>query len=363
MLLGKRSLLCLLLSAFLFEAQAIAKEAEAHKQKPLIIAHRGASGYRPEHTLRAYELAIDLGADYIEPDLVSSKDGILIARHENEISGTTDVAEHPEFAARKTTKNIDGNKLTGWFTEDFSFAELKTLRAKERLPELRQRNTIYNGLYEIPSFQEIMDLVKRKNKEKQKRIGVYIEAKHPSYFRSLKLSPEKKIVEILEKNGYKNGEAPVFIQCFEVETLKQLHKSSSFKLIQLIEENSMPYDLVLAKDPRKVEDLLSPSGLSEIAKYAYGIGPSKNLILPRDKDANLLKATSLVSDAHKAGLAVHPWTFRNENSFLALDLRSSKKPEAAGEYGKALSEYKMFFALDVDGVFTENPDTAREALD
>jgi glycerophosphoryl diester phosphodiesterase len=341
----------------------IPAQAAAFDKKPLIIAHRGASGYRPEHTLAAYQLAIDMGADFIEPDLVSTKDGQLVARHENEISGTTDVADHSEFANRKTTKVIDGESKKGWFTEDFTLAELKTLRARERLPEIRQRNTIYNDHYPIPTFQEIIDLVKKEEVRLHRPIGIYPEAKHPSYFQSVKLPIEKPLLEILNKNGYVDQSAPIFIQCFETAALKQLHKQTKISLIQLIDDTGKPYDFVVNKDPRTFADLVKPAGLAEVATYAQGIGPSKDLIVPRDKEGRWQAHTNVVSDAHKVGLKVHPWTFRNENSFLPLELRSGKPkdPNNAGMYGDIFAEYKLFFDLGVDGVFSENPDTALEA--
>jgi glycerophosphoryl diester phosphodiesterase len=332
-------------------------------KKPLVIAHRGASGYRPEHTLAAYQLAIDMGADFIEPDLVSTKDGQLVARHENEISGTTDVADHSEFANRQKTKVIDGESKKGWFTEDFTLTELKTLHARERLPEIRQRNTIYNDHYTIPTFQEIIDLVKKEEGRLHRTIGIYPEAKHPSYFQSVGLPIEKPLLEILNKNGYVDQSAPIFIQCFETATLKQLHKQTKISLIQLIDDTGKPYDFVVNKDPRNFVDLVKPAGLAEVATYAQGIGPSKDLIVPRDKEGRWQAHTNVVSDAHKVGLKVHPWTFRNENSFLPLELRSGKSKDQnnAGMYGDIFAEYKLFFDLGVDGVFSENPDTALEA--
>lgn len=333
------------------------------KSKPLVIAHRGASGYRPEHTLAAYELAIDLGADFIEPDIVPTKDGALIARHENNITGTTDVANHKEFAARKSKKTIDGNQEEGWFTEDFTLSELKTLRAKERMPQLRQHNTIYDGRYQIPTFQEVIDLVKRKEKQLNRRIGIYPEVKHPSYFESISLSTENKIIDTLEKNGYVDHTEPVFIQCFEPSTLEKLKTKTKLRLIQLIDESGQPYDWTSRKDKRTCSDMVTPEGLSEIAKYADGIGPNKNLIFPRAKDGTIGKPSKLVENAHKAGLQVHPWTFRNENNFLPRNLRSGnqKSTESAALYGDALSEYKIFYEAGVDGVFSESPDTALEA--
>jgi glycerophosphoryl diester phosphodiesterase len=332
----------------------------APSKKPLIIAHRGASGYRPEHTLAAYDMAIDLGADYVEPDLCLTKDGVPVARHENDISGTTDVADHPEFAARRAKKVIDGDTVDGWFTEDFTLAELKTLRARDRMPKIRQRNTIYDGRYTIPTFQEIIDLVKRKTQEQHRRIGIYPESKHPSYFASINLDSPKVIIDTLQRNGYNKATDPIFLQCFEPGALKRVRKMTNLPLIQLIDDSGKPYDWVLQKDSRTFADMLTPAGLKEIAGYAQGIGPSKQLIVPRDSSNKLMKPTTLVADAHKAALQVHPWTFRNENSFLPADYRSSKNE---AEYGNAFAEYKLFFDQGVDAVFSESPDTAIEVRD
>ncbi|MBX9694777.1 MAG: glycerophosphodiester phosphodiesterase [Cyanobacteria bacterium] len=349
-----------LLTILALSASAPATKA-ADSDKTLVIAHRGASGYRPEHTLAAYRLAIELGADYIEPDLVPTKDGVLVARHENEISSTTNVAEHPEFKERYQSKEIDGSTVKGWFTEDFTLKELRTLRARERMPKLRQHNTAYNDSYLIPTFQEIIDVVKQENRKRNRQIGLYPEAKHPSYFAKIGLPTEAKLVDTLKQNGYVDRKAPVYIQCFEVECLKKLRKMTELSLVQLIDEKGQPYDWVCRKDPRTFPDMIKPENLAEIASYAQGIGPNKNLILPRDRDGKLLKPTDLVENAHKAGLVVHPWTFRNENEFLPADLRSNET--APGSYGNAKKEYRQFFDLHVDGVFSENPDTAREELE
>jgi glycerophosphoryl diester phosphodiesterase len=321
---------------------------------PLVIGHRGASGYRPEHTLASYRLAIEMGADYIEPDLVSTRDHMLVARHENDITGTTDVADHPEFADRKTTKTIDGVEHTGWFTEDFTLAELRTLRAVERLPDLRPTNTAFNGLYQIPTFQEVIDLAKRAG------VGIYPETKHPTYFDSIGLSLEEPLLATLRANGLDSRKAKVFIQSFETSNLKELHGKTRVPLVQLIDEVGAPYDLVAAGDPRTYADLVTPAGLAEIATYADGIGPSKNLIVPRDAAGNLLDPTSLVRDAHRAGLVVHPWTFRRENNFLPLDYRQGNpaSPEFIRAAGDLPAELRLFFRLGVDGVFSDNPDTA-----
>jgi glycerophosphoryl diester phosphodiesterase len=321
---------------------------------PLVIGHRGASGYRPEHTLGSYRLAIDMGADSIEPDLVSTRDHVLVARHENEIGGTTDVAAHPEFAARRTTKTIDGVDVTGWFTEDFTLAELRTLRAKERLPLLRPANTAFDGLYQVPTFQEVIDLAKRAG------VGIYPETKHPTYFDSIGLSLEEPLVAALNANGYRGRNAPVFVQSFEVANLKELNRLTRVPLVQLLDERGRPYDFVVAGDPRTYADLATPAGLAEIATYADGVGPNKNLIVPRDAAGNLQDPTDLVRDAHRAGLVVHPWTFRKENEFLPADFRQGNpaSPEFPRATGNAPAEFRLFFRLGVDGLFSDHPDTA-----
>ncbi|MDZ8088636.1 MAG: glycerophosphodiester phosphodiesterase [Nostoc sp. DedQUE12b] len=321
---------------------------------PIIIAHRGASGYRLEHTLAAYELAIALGADYIELDLVSTKDGILIARHENEISETTDVATHAEFAHLQTTKIIDGELKTGWFTEDFTLTELKTLRAKERIPQVRRhsppqasQNTTYDGLLEIPTLQEIINLVKVKSGEINRAIGIYPETKHPTYFQSIGLGLEAPLLATLTANGYQGANAPVFIQSFEVGNLQDLSTKTDLPLVQLLNNSGKPYDFVVSGCKRTYTDLVTASSLKEIAKYAQAIGIHKNLLVPRDNNGKLRSPTSLVIDAHAAGLLVHVWTFRNEDCFLPLDFQ-----------GNPQGEYELFFSLGVDGVFTDYPDTA-----
>jgi len=327
---------------------------------PLVIGHRGASGYRPEHTLASYELAIQLGADYIEPDLVSTRDGHLVARHENEISATTDVAAHPEFADRHTTKVIDGESLTGWFTEDFTLAELQTLRARERIPQLRPQNTTYDGRYPIPTFQEVIHLANRLSRETGRRIGIYPETKHPTYFQSIGLALEPPLVRCLTMGGLNRPGAKVFVQSFETANLRALNTQLRVPLIQLIAGSVAPYDLTATGDPRTYADLITPAGLAEIAQYADGIGPDKNRIVPRNDAGFLLEPTTLVDDAHQAGLLVHPYTFRNENTFLPADFRSSPDPAA---HGDAAAEYALFFDLGVDGLFSDHPDTAVAARD
>lgn len=331
------------------------------RAEPLVIGHRGASGYRPEHTLAAYRLAIDMGADYIEPDLVSTKDGVLVARHENEISGTTDVAGHPEFASLQKTKLIDGVSVTGWFTEDFTLAELKTLRARERLGALRTANTAFDGLYEIPTLQEVIDLAKAN------KVGIYPETKHPTYFDGIGLSLEEPLVETLNQNGYRGRNASVFIQSFETANLKQLNRMTNVPLVQLLDASGKPYDFVVSGDPRTYADLATVAGLAEIAGYADGVGPNKGLIVPRGSANRLLPPTELVKNAHAEKLEVHPWTFRCENNFLPEDFRqgNSAHPLYLGAPGNLPGELKLFYELGVDGLFTDNPDVAvavRETL-
>ncbi len=330
----------------------------AAKGEPIVIGHRGASGYRPEHTLAAYELAARMGADYVEPDLVSTKDGVLVARHENEISTTTDVADHPEFASRRRTKSIDGTPVTGWFTEDFTLRELKTLRAKERLPALRQRNTIYDGRYHVPTFKEIIKLTRRLSRELEREIGLYPETKHPTYFRSIGLPLERPLVRILRDYGLDRRRSKVFVQSFETGNLKALDRQIETPLVQLLGAKAgQPFDLVGSGDGRTYADLATSAGLRDIARYADGVGPSKDYIVPRDPAGNSLAPTSFVRDAHRAKLLVHPYTFRAENSFLPLELRRGSDP---AQYGDLFSEIGQFFDLGVDGVFTDNPDIGVE---
>lgn len=274
-----------------------------------LIAHRGASGYRPEHTLASYTLAIEQGADYIEPDLVLTKDGVLVARHENEIGGTTDVAAHPEFASRRTAKTIDGQRIEGWFTEDFTLAELKTLRARERIPKIRPQNTKYDGQFEVPTFDEVLALA-RKHK-----VGVYPETKHPTYFDGLGLTHDEPLLAAL-KPGDK-----VFIQSFEVDNLKRLRKKTTFPLVQLIDASS----------PQHV----TPAGIAAIAAYANAIGPNKTLLTP-----------AVIAEAHAKGLVVHAWTFRSEKEF---------GPDM-------VAELRGYLAMGLDGFFTDNPDVGRRVL-
>jgi len=329
--------------------------------EPLVIGHRGAAGYRPEHTLASYELAARMGADYVEPDLVITKDGVLVARHENEIGSTTDVASRPEFAGRKTTKTIDGVALTGWFVEDFTLVELKALRAKERIPQVRQHNTLYDGRYEVPTLQEVIDLTRRLRHELHRKIGIYPETKHPTYFRDIGKPLEPPLVKALRRNGLAGRRAKVFVQSFEISNLKALDRKIDAPLVQLLGgATARPFDVAKAGGTLTYGEMATPSGLRDVADYADGIGPPKGYIVPRDAAGASLAPTTFVDDAHQAALEVHPYTFRNENQFLPLELRSSADPN---EYGNALREYEQFYELGVDGLFSDNPDTAVAARD
>lgn len=323
---------------------------------PTIIGHRGASGYRPEHTFGSYNLALDLGADVVEAgDLVPTKDGHLVCRHEPEIGGTTDVAAHPEFADRKTTKVLDGVPTTGWFTEDFTLAELKTLRAVERIPANRPHNTLYNGRWEIPTFEEVLKWQDEQTRKRGKQVWIYPETKHPTYFRKLGLGLEERVAKLLRKYGKDNRNSPVILQSFEPSSIQKLNQLVDNPLVVLLSSaSSRPYDFVEAGDPRTVADLITPKGLREIAGYAQGIGPTLDLIIPKNPDGTLAQPTTLVSDAHKVGLILHPYTMRNENPFLPAEYR---KGSAADAYGDVFGAFKTYFATGIDGVFTDNADT------
>ena len=313
----------------------------AIEPRPLVIAHRGASGHRPEHTLAAYALAIDLGADYIEPDLVITRDSVLVARHENEVGGTTDVAmRYPE---RRTAKTIDGAMVEGWFTEDFTLAELKTLRTKERIAS---RSKGHDGEDQIPTFEEILDLVAERSRATGRRIGVYPETKHSSYFRALGRPLEEPLLAALARRSLTTKASPVFIQSFEVANLRALRERTGVRLVQLIGATGSPPDATLHADvPRDVASMLTPGGLAAIARYADAIGVEKSLVQPITSDGTLGTPTSLVADAHRAGLKVHVWTLRSDPAFL---------PAAYG--GDAGAEWQRFAQLGVDGMFGDFPD-------
>ncbi|MBU6165386.1 MAG: glycerophosphodiester phosphodiesterase [Alphaproteobacteria bacterium] len=320
---------------------------------PIIIAHRGASAERPEHTLAAYERAIEQGADYIEPDLVPTKDHQLVARHENEIGSTTDVAAHPEFAGRKATKTIDGETITGWFTEDFTLAELKTLRARERLGQLRPGNTAYDGQFAIPTLAEVIALAKAASARTGRVIGIYPETKHPSYFKALGLPIEPVLLAELARAGWTTAAAPVFIQSFEVDNLKALKGQTGVRLIQLLAPSGK------TGDGLDFAALATAGGLKAIAAYAFGVGPEKSLVIPRGPDGRLAAPTRFVADAHAAGLEVHPWTFRPENVFLPEGFKAGTDPRAIGD---GVAEIRAFLATGIDGIFSDSTATAVQAV-
>jgi glycerophosphoryl diester phosphodiesterase len=330
--------------------------------RPLVLAHRGASGYRPEHTSAAYELAAAMGADYIEPDLVMTKDGVLVDRHEPEISTTTDVADHPEFASRRTTKNLDGVKTTGWFTEDFTLAELKTLRAKERLPELRQENTIYDGRYQVPTFAEDLALREKLSREYGRTIGIIPEIKHSTYFHDKGFDPEAAVMKLVNRYHLNRANAPLWIQSFELTNMQTLRTTYGYKAneVFLASNTGAPYDLVAKGDPRTYADLMQPSSLRHLSTWINGIGPDKGLVIPRTSSGALGTPTGLVGAAHRADLVVTPYTFRAENSFLPTDYRLGTNP---ADYGRAIDEDVAFMKAGVDGLFCDQPDicvTARK---
>ncbi|GAA0933393.1 glycerophosphodiester phosphodiesterase [Nonomuraea longicatena] len=325
------------------------------RSQVVVIGHRGAAGHRPEHTQGSYELAVAMGADWIEPDLVPTKDHVLVVRHENEISGTTDVSARPEFASRKTTKSIDGRNVTGWFTEDFTLAELKTLRAVERLPAVRQRNTVYNGYYQVPTLQEVLDLAKKLSRRHGRQIGVFPETKHPTYFRSIGLPLEEPLIEIVRRNGLNRPNSPVVVQSFEPSSLKRVAQALRVPLWQALGTTGKPYDHVAGNDPTTYADMMKPEGLAKIAKYAKWIGPDKSSAIPLNSDGTWGAPTSLVSDAHRAGLKIGVYTFRSENQYLPAQLR---RGTVTTEHGDALTEYRAHLDLGVDAFVTDYPDAA-----
>ena len=295
----------------------------------IIIGHRGASGHRPEHTIESYRLAVEMGADFIEPDLVSTKDGVLIARHENEIGATTDVADR--FPDRKRTRTIDGQSITGWFSEDFTLAEIRTLRARERLPF---RSHQYDGQFHVVTFDEVIELAQKLRTTRGAPVGIYPETKHPTYFRGIGLPLEEKLLASLEKHGWNDRKAPVFIQSFEDGNLRALRKKTTVRLVQLLNQT------VTVDEAR----------LKAIAAYADAIGPEKRLLVPVAPDGSLKSPTDLVERAHRLGLLVHVWTVRPESQFL---------PKGYG--GDVQAEFLQLRQLGVDGVFTDFPDLATRA--
>nr|WP_296017577.1 glycerophosphodiester phosphodiesterase [uncultured Acidovorax sp.] len=352
--------------------------------KPLVIGHRGASGYLPEHTLESYKRAIELGADFIEPDLVATKDGVLVARHEPNITGTTDVSTRAEFASRKTKKVVDGVEEEGWFASDFTLAEIKTLRAVQPMAD---RDQSHNGKYQIPTLQEVLDLAKTEGAKAGRTVGVYPETKHPTYHVNLGLKLEDRLLSVLAQYGYTTKSSPVIVQSFEVSNLKYLRTKTQIRLVQLVDANDVnpdgsmdltapydkPYDFAVAGDKRTFASLLTPAGLKEVKTYADGIGPWKPYLIPSrqvdankdgkpddlngdgkidDRDRVMMPPTDVVKNAHAEGLMVHPYTFRSEAKRLASDFKGDPK-----------AEYKLFYNLGVDGVFSDFPDTAKAARD
>lgn len=361
---------------------AMAIEKTLDGKPPLVTGHRGAPGYLPEHTLEGYKLAIESGADFIEPDLVITKDGVLIVRHEPFLSGTTDVADHPEFASRKVKRNLDGVEVDDWFASDFTLAEIKTLKAKQAMAD---RDQSHNGKYAIPTLQEVIDLAKAESAARGRVIGIYPETKHPTYHAQLGMPLEDKLLDALKAAGWTGKDSPVIIQSFEVGNLKYLHDKTNVRLVQLVDADGLdrdgnitlavpsaqPYDFVVAGDKRTYKDLVTKAGLAEIKTYADGVAPWKPYIQPsKQVDANndgkpddlngdgkmderdrvLIEPTSVVKDAHEAGLFVHTWTFRSEPYRLASDYKND--PSA---------EYKVFYDLGIDGLFSDFPDAAVKA--
>jgi len=330
----------------------------ASAKAPILIAHRGASGSMPEHTLAAYALAILQGADYIEPDLVATRDGVLVARHENEIGGTTDVAAHPEFAERRRSQRIDGVEMSGWFTEDFTLAELKTLRARERIPQLRPGNTQYDGRLEVPTFAEILACLAQVNTVRaqagQPPVGVYPETKHPTHFRSIGLPLEPPLLQAVRDAP---GNAPLFIQCFEVSNLRQLRRECDYPLVQLMSAAGGPWDRT--DTGITYQAMITSEGLRAIATYANAIGVEKGMVLA-ESGAGALVSTGLVREAHAAGLDVHVWTFRAENHFLPRVFRAGEDPAAHGDLAAEIAAY---LAAGIDGLFCDFPGLARTAME
>lgn len=312
---------------------------------PIVIAHRGASGHRPEHTLEAYDLGITMGADFIEPDVVSTRDGVLVTRHENEIGETTDVAER--FPDRKRVAVVDGSEVEGWFVEDFTLSEIRQLRARERLPT---RSHEHDGKFVVPTLDEVLDLVARREAELGRRIGIYPETKHPTYFRSIGLPLEEKLLATLTRHGYANASDPVFIQSFETGNLRDLSARTELRLIQLIAPRGTPPDLAGSTNARQYVDLITPAGLADIATYAAGVGVEKSLVIAMDS-AGVPKRSTLVEDAHRAGLLVHVWTLRSDATFLPAVY--------AGDAGR---EWTAFLDAGVDGAFGDFPDAGVAAL-
>jgi glycerophosphoryl diester phosphodiesterase len=382
-LLSATMLACLAGAASTQPAVAQATAPTLSGQKALIVAHRGASGYRPEHTIEGYKLAIEMGADFIEPDLVATKDGVLVVRHEPMLSGTTDVSEKPEFASRKRVRKIDGVETDDWFAGDFTLAEIKTLRAKQAFAD---RDQSHNGKYQIPTFQEVIDLAKSESARTGRTIGIYPETKHPIFHAAIGLALEDRLLDVLKAAGWTEKTSPVVIQSFETTNLKYLRTKTQLRLVQLVDGDGVdkdgkvtlvapfdrPYDFAVTGDKRTFQDMVSAEGLKEIATYADGVGPWKPYIMaskqvigsdgkPQDlnkdgaideRDRVLTAPTDVVKNAHAAGLVVFSWTFRSEPKRLASDFKNDP-----------VAEYKAFLALGIDGLFSDFTDHAVKARD
>lgn len=325
---------------------------------PIVIGHRGASAYRPEHTAMSYKLAIQQGADFIEPDLVMTRDGILVARHENEIGRTTDVATHPEFASRKVPRSIDGETFTGWFVEDFTLAELKTLRARERRPDARPQSAAYDGREPVLTLQEIIGIAKAGAAARGRPVGLYVELKNPDYFRGLGLPMEKSLIDVLTANGLNTSDAPVIIQSFWPSALMTLRQLTPIKLMFLVNSQAPPASVMAANHIANWSDVWSPDGLKRIAAFADIVGPETQIILPRDTDGRSLPPSAFVANAHAAGLSVHVWSVNPENQDLPLDLRCGDPaaPTFPHQPGDVATQARRLFAQAVDGAFSDAPD-------
>lgn len=318
------------------------------RKSPLVIGHRGAPGYRPEHSRSSYELALAMGVDAVEPDVVATKDGVLVVRHENEISGTTDVARHPEFADRKTTKRVDGQALTGWFTEDFTWAELSTLRGRERLPEVRASSASFDASQAILRLRDVLDLVRAGSAEHGREIGVVLEVKHATYFAGIGLDLAPLIERELREAGWADGELPLIVECFESTVLGQLRERGvAASYVYLIEATGRPYDLLAAEGKRAptYRSTVTPQGLDALVGAVDGISVNKKMLLTA--------GNTIVPDAHAKGLKVFTWTCRPENAFLAPEFRG---PGGRGEFGDYEAEWGVIARTGVDGVFVDHPD-------
>jgi glycerophosphoryl diester phosphodiesterase len=322
---------------------------------PLVLAHRGASGYAPEHTLTAYAMAVTMGADYVEPDLVLTKDGVFVARHENEISGTTDVADRPEFADRRTTKTIDGVAVTGWFTEDMTLAELRTLRAVERLPDVRPGNTAYDGLDQVPTLEEVVELAQEAG------VGVIPEMKHPTYFASIGMPMPERLVDELAGYGLTDEDDPVVVQSFDVTPLAEIKAAGDLRTsLNLGSAATVPPDYAAQGRTTTYGDLTSSAQLRRLSRFVDVLGPEKGYVIPRRADGSLGEPTDLVARAHRLGYEVAVYTLRRENTFLPTDLRGGDpaSPEYARATGDSALEHRAFYEAGVDAVFSDHPDVA-----